>query len=105
MSGLVSGDTASGFTQSFASKNVMGPDGSTLVVNPGSGTINDGNNGNNDTLVYQTPPGTVTVATLTAALVGAVVKAYDRTTIATLSPDNDRVTEIIGSDDVTLNRA
>ena len=58
-SGLVGGDTAGGFTQAFQSREVLGPNGSTLMVNAGSGTVNDGNSGNNYTLVYQTAAGTI----------------------------------------------
>ena len=47
------------------SKNVLGTNGSTLAVNAGSGTISDGNNGNNYTLVYQTASGTINPAPLT----------------------------------------
>ena len=71
--------------------------GSAYVIGGVGGTVNAG---------YQlTYVGTLTIEpkTLTAMLVGFVVKAYDRTAIATLSPDNYSLTGIIGSDAVMLN--
>lgn len=63
-SGLVGGDTITGLTQSFASKNVMGPNGSTLNVNGGY-TVNDGNNGNNYTVATpMSAMGTIMAASL-----------------------------------------
>ena len=81
-SGLVNGDTIGGFTQIFQSRNVLGPNGSTLVVNAGSGTVNDGNSGNNYTLVYQTATGTIAPATLTVPAV-TDSKTYDGNTSST----------------------
>jgi hypothetical protein len=75
-SGLASGDSISGFTQAFLFKNVLGTNGSTLAVNAGSGTVNDGNGGNNYTLAYQTVSGTITPATLTITAV-TDSKTYD----------------------------
>jgi filamentous hemagglutinin family protein len=57
------GDTITGLSQSYASKNVLGTNGSTLVVNGGY-TVNDGNGGNNYTVHLATALGTITPATL-----------------------------------------
>jgi hypothetical protein len=57
--GLQTGDTLTGLTQSFNSPNVMGTNGSTLSVNAGY-TLTDGNGGNNYTVVTNTAMGTIT---------------------------------------------
>ena len=62
-SGLVGGDTASGLTQRYQSKDVLGANGSTLLVNGGY-TISDGNGGNNYTVNTNTANGTITPASL-----------------------------------------
>jgi hypothetical protein len=51
-------------SQSFASKDVMGSNGSTLQVNSGY-TISDGNSGNNYTVSTSTATGTISKAALT----------------------------------------
>ncbi|MGB7501424.1 MAG: MBG domain-containing protein, partial [Azonexus sp.] len=63
-SGLVVGDTVSGLTQSYQSKNVLGTNGSTLLVNGGY-TISDGNGGNNYAVTTNSAAGTITSAPLT----------------------------------------
>ena len=65
-SGLVVGDTVSGLTQSYQSKNVLGTNGSTLLVNGGY-TISDGNGGNNYTVTTNSAAGTITPAALSIA--------------------------------------
>ena len=62
-SGLVVGDTVSGLTQSYQSKNVLGINGSTLLVNGGY-TISDGNGGNNYAVTTNPAAGTITPAPL-----------------------------------------
>jgi hypothetical protein len=67
--GTVSADALQGAdtitaSQSFASKNVMGSNGSTLQVNSGY-TINDGNSGNNYSVSTSTATGTISQAALT----------------------------------------
>ncbi len=62
-SGLVGGDTLSGLSQRFASKNVLGANGSTLQVNAGY-VVSDGNGGANYTVTTNTAPGTITPASL-----------------------------------------
>jgi hypothetical protein len=64
--GLVGGDTVSGLSQSFLSKNVLGVNGSTLAVDAGY-TVNDGNNGANYSVSTSTASGTITAAPLTIA--------------------------------------
>ncbi|MES2280982.1 MAG: YDG domain-containing protein [Pseudomonadota bacterium] len=76
--GLVGGDTVTA-SQSFASKNVMGANGSTLSVDAGY-TINDGNSGNNYVVTSSgTTSGTINKASLTLAAV-TDSKTYDATT-------------------------
>ena len=78
--GLQGTDPASGFTQSFNSKNVMGMNGSTLSVNQASGVINDGNGGGNYTLSFNLGDGHDSqLAQLTVTAV-TDTKTYDGTT-------------------------
>jgi len=64
--GLIGGDTLSGLSQRFASKNVLGANGSTLQVNAGY-VVSDGNGGANYTVTTNTAPGTITPARLVIA--------------------------------------
>ncbi|WP_175490582.1 beta strand repeat-containing protein [Pelosinus propionicus] len=79
-SGLLAGDTVSGLSQSFDSKNVLGTNASTLKINTGY-TLNDSNNGNNYTVTTQTAAGTITPANLTLTA-SADSKVYDGTTVS-----------------------
>jgi filamentous hemagglutinin family protein len=73
--GLKAGDTVSGLSQSYASKHVLGTNGSTLNVDGGY-TVSDGNGGANYTVVKNSATGTITPATLTLyAATGS--KTYD----------------------------
>ncbi|AMN41472.1 YDG domain-containing protein [Rhodoplanes sp. Z2-YC6860] len=74
---IVAGDSGN-FSQVFASKNVLGTNGSTLQA---SGSVNDGNNGNNYTVTFVDAQGTITPTTLSITAV-ANTKAYDATTSA-----------------------
>jgi len=64
--GLQGSDSVTGATQTYASKNVMGLNGSTLQVNAGY-SVNDGNGGANYTVTENTATGTITPAALTVA--------------------------------------
>ncbi|HWS26621.1 MAG TPA: MBG domain-containing protein, partial [Xanthomonadales bacterium] len=64
--GLVGGDTLSGLSQRFASKNVLGVNGSTLAVNAGY-VVSDGNGGANYTVTTNAAPGTIMPASLVIA--------------------------------------
>ncbi|MFI3157068.1 MAG: MBG domain-containing protein, partial [Methylococcaceae bacterium] len=61
--GLRGSDSLSGLSQSFASKNVLGTNGSTLQVNNGY-TLDDGNGGNNYTITTHTATGSISPANL-----------------------------------------
>jgi len=61
--GLFNPDTVSNLSQSFVSKNVLGTNGSTLLVNSGF-IVNDGNDGRNYTVTTNTASGTITPASL-----------------------------------------
>jgi len=56
--GLATGDSLTGLTQAFQSKNVLGTNGSTLVVDAGY-TLDDGNGGNNYDVDTETASGTI----------------------------------------------
>src|SRR5207245_828242 len=60
--GLQVGDTVTGRAQAFVSKNVLGLNGSTLVVT--GETVNDGNLGGNYSVTLHTATGTITKAGL-----------------------------------------
>ncbi len=80
---LKSGDTLTGASESFASKNVLGLNGSTLNVD--GYTINDGNSGHNYAVTLVSAKGTITPAALTIAAV-TDTKVYDGTTTADSNP-------------------
>jgi hypothetical protein len=61
--GLVGTDTVGSLAQSFASKDVLGLNGSTLSVNGGY-VVNDGNSGANYTVTLNAASGTITPAPL-----------------------------------------
>ncbi len=81
---LYGGDTLTGLTQAFASKNVLGTLGSTLVVQSGY-TVTDGVSGADYNVVLQTAAGTIIKAglSITAATNS---KVYDATTSAAALP-------------------
>ena len=74
--GLVGGDTATA-TQSFASKNVLGVNGSTLNVNAGF-VVNDGNSGGNYNITTNSATGTINAKALTVTASNQV-KTYGQT--------------------------
>jgi hypothetical protein len=80
---VFAGDTLSALTQSFASKNVLGANGS--MLNVGSYTLSDGNNGNNYTVTVDSASGTITPAPLTISAM-TDTKPYDATTTSSQTP-------------------
>ncbi|MDQ8036940.1 MAG: YDG domain-containing protein [Pedobacter sp.] len=80
-SGLVAGDTLTGLSQSFDSKNVLGSNGSTLSVNNGY-VLNDGNGGGNYAVTVNTGIGTITAKALMLSAV-ADSRVYDAGTTST----------------------
>ena len=95
VSGLLGSDSASGLTEAYASKNVLGTNGSKLVVT--GYTITDGNNGNDYSVTTATAAGTITPARLTIAAT-TNTKVYDGTTSAAAIPT---VSGLFGTDTVT----
>ncbi len=81
VSGLVSGDTLTGLSQSFDAKNAGSR---TLSVDSGF-VLNDGNGGNNYSVTLNSAAGMISKADLTVAGVSAADKVYDATTTATLT--------------------
>ncbi|OGB50900.1 MAG: hypothetical protein A2503_04675 [Burkholderiales bacterium RIFOXYD12_FULL_59_19] len=95
--GLQLGDTLNGpLTQAYASKDVMGPLGSTLVAT-GPYTVTDGNGGGNYTVTVNTAPGTITPAPLTITANDAA-KVYGQT--ATLAPTAFTTTALVNGETV-----
>jgi len=93
--GLLGSDTATGLAEAYASKDVLGANGSTLVVT--GYTVNDGNSGNDYTVTTATAAGTIGAKSL--LLVAAYdVKVYDGTTASSATPT---VLGVVGSDTVT----
>src|SRR5208282_2092482 len=89
------GDTVTGLTQAFTSKNVLGANGSTLTVT--GYTVNDGHGGNDYTVTTQEASGTITPAALSITATSDT-KVYDGTTSSSQTPtygtlyDGDTVT-------------
>ena len=80
---VFSGDTLSGLSQMFDSKNVLGTNQSTLKVS-GDYTLSDGNNGNNYAVSLATASGTITPLDLPVTGLVANNKVYDATIVAPL---------------------
>ena len=93
--GLQGSDTVTGLTEAYTSKDVLGTNGSTLIVT--GYTVNDGNSGNNYIIGTNTAKGTITQATLTISAT-TNTKVYDGTTSATATPT---VSGLQGSDTVS----
>ncbi|HET8729877.1 MAG TPA: YDG domain-containing protein, partial [Moraxellaceae bacterium] len=96
VSGLQGADAVTGLSESYASKNVLGLNGSTLNVDGGY-TVNDGNGGANYTVVTNTAAGTITPATLTLNA-ATNTKVYDGNTSAAATVG---VSGLQGTDSVT----
>ncbi len=96
--GLQGGDSVGSLSQRYASKNVLGANGSTLRVDGGY-TVNDGNGGANYSVTTNTAAGTITPAPLSASLTAAD-KVYDATTSATITGRS--LAGVIGGDAVSL---
>jgi hypothetical protein len=80
---LYNGDMVTGLRQAFVSKNVLGPNGSTLQVT--GYTINDGNGGGNYIVTPHTATGTISQAPLDISAT-TDTKVYDGTTSSDKSP-------------------
>ena len=98
--GLFEGDTVTGLTEVYDSKNAGSR---TLTVGPGF-VVNDGNDGGNYIVTLTEGDGTITPAPLTLAAVGDI-KVYDGGTGSTATPDalglfaGDTVTGLVESFD------
>jgi len=85
VAGLQTGDSIIGtLTQVYDSRNVQGTNKSTLSVNNFTG-VNDGNGGNNYTVVINTAKGTITPESIVISAV-TDTKVYDGTTTSTGTP-------------------
>jgi hypothetical protein len=88
----------------YAAANAGSGIGLTANLAPGNFTAGGGTLLSNYTLpVLATGTGTITPATLVAALTGVVGRVYDGTTTATLTASNYRLNGVVGSDSVLLN--
>ena len=74
--GPLFGTDSASFTQAFQSKDVLGPNGSTLLA---SGSVADGNGGRDYTISFVSAKGTITPAALTVTAVGDS-RVYNGTT-------------------------
>jgi predicted outer membrane repeat protein len=99
---LYGGDTVTGLTQAFDSKNVLGTDGSTLIVT--DYTINDGDDGKDYTVTTQSAAGTITPAALTITATGDT-KVYDGTTISSQAPTDSGLIAAAGDTVTGLTEA
>jgi hypothetical protein len=100
---LKSGDTVTGRAQAFQSKNVLGTNGSTLVVT--AYTVNDGNSGGNYNVSTHTIAGTITKKALTVTGITAGNKPWDGNTSATLNTGGATLNGVISPDDVSLDKS
>jgi hypothetical protein len=89
-----SGDTVTGLSQTFGSKNAKGTNGSTLTVGTGY-TVNDGNSGRNYNVGTTGTTGTINKADLTVTAT-QVTKTYDASANAT---GNGTVGSLAGAGD------
>jgi hypothetical protein len=98
VTGLVSGDSVSNISQSFASKNVLGSNASTLRVNNGY-IVNDGNGGSNYIVGQQNAVGTIIARSASVVATGA------RKVFSGLSQSLDPVqtTGFLASDSITIS--
>ena len=80
--GPLFGTDSASFTQAFQSKDVLGPNGSTLLA---SGSVADGNGGQDYTISFVSANGTITPAALTVTAVGDS-RVYNGTTSSSGSP-------------------
>jgi predicted outer membrane repeat protein len=92
---LYGSDTVTGLTQAFTSKNVLGANGSSLVIT--GYTINDGDSGKDYTVTTQTAPGTITRAPLTVR-VNNVSSVYG----SSLPALTDTITGFAGGDNSSV---
>ena len=92
---LFGDDTVTGLSEAYASKNVLGANGSTLEVT--AYTVNDGNDGDNYDITTDTAPGTITPASLIISA-ATDTKTYDGSTSSTATPT---VGTLYGDDSVT----
>ena len=99
----IGGDTVTGLSQAFTSKDVLGADGSTLVVEPGY-TVNDGNGGADYTVTLQTAGGTITPAALTITATSDG-KTYNGTTGSSQTPTESGLLTIGGDTLTGLSQA
>jgi len=98
-SGLKTGDTLTGLTQSFTNPNVLGTNGSTLAVNPNY-FLNDGNAGNNYSFNITTALGTISAVLLNAISLNGT-RVYDGTTA--VAANSFTLTGLKNNDDLTLS--
>jgi YDG domain-containing protein/Big-like domain-containing protein len=101
VAGLQTGDTVTGKTQAFQSKDVLGPNGSTLVVT--GYTVNDGNSGGNYAVTTHTAAGTITKKGLTVSGITASDKVFDGNSTASLNLGGAALVGVISPDAVALN--
>src|SRR5207302_1261421 len=92
---LVGGDS-SGFTQTFANRNAgIG----NKVISP-SGSVTDGNSGNNYALTFATASGSITARALLVSALG-VNRSYDGTTAAAVTLSDNRISGDVFTDSYT----
>ena len=85
VTGLKGTDTVTGLSEAFQSKDVLGTSQSLLAVNDSAITVNDGNSGNNYSVLFKTAAGTIKPATLTLTA-APDSKVYDGTTASVATP-------------------
>lgn len=78
--------------------------GTGKTLTPSGTTIDDGNNGANYAITYQTvSTGVISKRELTVVLAGNPTKGYDGNTSATLTSENYTITNVVGGESVTIS--
>ncbi|MFL5922493.1 MAG: PxKF domain-containing protein, partial [Gaiellaceae bacterium] len=97
---IATGDTAN-FSQAFATKTVG--TGKTLIP---SGSVSDGNSGNNYTVTFlNNMTGVISAKPLTVAGITAANKPWDGNTSATINTGGASLVGVVGGDAVLINTA
>ncbi|MGI2336520.1 MAG: YDG domain-containing protein [Dehalogenimonas sp.] len=94
---LANGDTVT-WSQSFDDKSI----GTDKTITP-TGTVSDGNSGNNYDVSFVNNTGVITTKPLTVTGIIATDKVYDGDTIAILNTESAELVGVVGTEDVTLD--
>jgi hypothetical protein len=100
ITGLVGSDSLTNLTQAYNSSQVLGTNGSTLLVNSGGVGLNssDGDTLNDYAITYANATGTITPAPVTV-MASTETKVFDGTTVSNVAVTN--ITGLVSGDSLT----